>query len=101
VGEGAEEGKRLAITTPFMAINGGLHYGEEMGREKEEVTAVLGAGEAEGTRASTARGTGSASRRARRCIQCGGTARARGRTPGRCWREEDGAAAGGPHLQER
>ena len=50
MGEGAEEGKRLAITTPFMAINGGLHYGEEMGREKEEVTAVSGAGEDEGTR---------------------------------------------------
>jgi hypothetical protein len=27
-----------------MAINGGLHYGEEMGREKGEVVAVSGAG---------------------------------------------------------
>jgi hypothetical protein len=34
--EGApRERKRTAITTPLMAINGGLHNGEEMGREKE------------------------------------------------------------------
>jgi hypothetical protein len=31
-----------------MAINGGLHYGEEMGREKGEVVAVSGEGEAGG-----------------------------------------------------
>jgi hypothetical protein len=46
------------ITTPLMAINGDLHYWEEMGREKEEVAAVLGAGEDEGTQASSGRGTG-------------------------------------------
>jgi hypothetical protein len=32
-----------------MAINGGLHYGEEMGREKEEAAAISGAREAKGT----------------------------------------------------
>jgi hypothetical protein len=47
--EGApRERKRSVITTPLMAINGGLHYGEEMGREKEEVAVVSDAGEAEG-----------------------------------------------------
>jgi hypothetical protein len=45
-------------TTPLMAINGGLHYGEEMGREKEEVAAVSVAGEAEGTWANSGRGAG-------------------------------------------
>jgi hypothetical protein len=41
-----------------MAINGDLHYWAEMGREKEEVATVLGAGEAEGTLASSGRGAG-------------------------------------------
>jgi hypothetical protein len=49
--------ERSVITTPLMAINGGLHYGEEMGREKE-VAAVSGAWEAEGTRAGSSRGAG-------------------------------------------
>jgi hypothetical protein len=58
--------ERSTITTALMVINGGLHYGEEMGREKVEVAAVSGAWEAEGTRASSARGAGSSSGRARR-----------------------------------
>jgi hypothetical protein len=41
--------ERSVITTPLMAINGGLHYGEEMGREKEEAAAISGAREAKGT----------------------------------------------------
>jgi hypothetical protein len=101
MGEGVGEGKRSAITTPLMAINGGLHYGEEMGREKEEVAAVSSAGIVEGTRAGSARGTGSASGRVRRRIQGSDAARARGRAPGRRRREEGGVAASGPHLQER
>jgi hypothetical protein len=50
--------ERSVITTPLMAINGGLHYGKELGRDKEEVAAVSGAGEDEGTRASLGRGAG-------------------------------------------
>jgi hypothetical protein len=44
--EAPRERKWPAITTPLMAINGGLHYGEEMEREKEEVaTTISSAGE--------------------------------------------------------
>jgi hypothetical protein len=58
---------------PLMAINGGLHYGEEMGRDKEEVAAVSGAGEAERTRPGSTRG---ASRRLGGRGGARGTARA-------------------------
>jgi hypothetical protein len=54
-----------------MAINGGLHYGKEMGREEEEVAAVSGAGEAEETRAGSGKGEGRRPGGSRWCVWCG------------------------------
>jgi hypothetical protein len=80
------------ITTPLMAIIGGLHYGEEMGRGKEEVVAVSVAGEAKGTRASSGRGTGRCTGGSWWCARCGG-----GSTIGR----RKKGLMGGPRLALR